>query len=231
MTALNFALHILSQVNSVNNLPSSSASIPVSGVLKVLESARQRVLKERLWNGLHAEDFDKRRREKFEITSAKIHAIGLVEDSILDLAMTGHLSPAAPVADDLEGILSYCERMHGFHSSEARKFSVDDGMPDKERYHLDCREIYRNLLSQFSGSAGTQPLTSEETPEPTGTFPVTAPASNPRSLATLSEAFPDGGLPDWLASLPTANVEAISEAALSALENRGAVVHWSLTGA
>ena len=77
------------------------------------------------------------------------------------------------------------------------------------------------------GSAGTQPLTSEETPEPMGNPPVTVPASNP----PLSPGVSDDIRRILAGQYKTHELEALSEACLDELEARGAVVHWSLTGA
>ena len=78
--------HVLSQVENVNNVCPFSATIPLSTGLKIVQDARRKVLLERTRMGYHAEDSDHRRREKFEISQAKIFAIDLIEDALLSAA-------------------------------------------------------------------------------------------------------------------------------------------------
>lgn len=206
---------------------SRNISVSLSMIAQIIDGERAKVLELRTRMGLHRLETIKTRWEKWDITAAKLMMLETIRTALDSLAIAppGNLTGKKP--SSLE-FLEYCQRMFGFHSDEARAFDAV-AMDAARRYHLDCREIYRNLLSKFSGSAEEQPLTSEEAPEQMGTAPVTVPEPNlsPATGSPLFSAVSPGSLED----LPTAELQTASEAILDELERRGVVVHWSLTGA
>lgn len=212
---------------SASESPSTeTVFFPASEVLGILGKARESVLTLRTQLGLHRVEKERGRWERWEITAAKLMVI---EDLTLALSSTGRLNltvekpSLSAILSDLDSFRESVFQLRGYLAG----LPLSDALDTAWHRADDILNSVEFLIYSLLGSAEEQPLNREKkTPESAGSPPATVPASDlapPSPVAVPFDLMPS--------NYSTPEIEALSEWCLDELERRGAVVHWSLTGA
>ena len=182
-------------------MPDFSVETAYAPVLRLIESAKERILKSRREMGFHDNEENKWRREKWEITSAKLFSLDFIQEQVAELPEPEYLTGGKSIFSEIERTAELHE-LHCHFYSERKQV-------EGAAVHRAKAKALRDILRTLSGSAGTQPKTSEEA----------STAKEPPSMPNLA---------DYLKALSLADLQAVSELALEAIEERTGGYEWTV---
>lgn len=190
--------HVLSQVDPCE-------LVRKSVVLSLIDSMADRFRKTRIENGWHDGETDRWRREKYEVTVAKIQALTMLRIDLSE-AESENLTGRKSILDLLERERKRSQRKASEMAERSATAETSNGQEcwSFEFHRADAvARTLAELIQTISGNAGKQPVTGEN-PDSTGKIPVTSPET----------------LPSFLAGLSSGDLHALSEATLDELSTR-----------